>query len=159
MLFGSFPMIAQVMPELRRIPGDIDIQLLVGEQKAISLTNELIVELKNIDKTLRINPKKFTIIETNKNGDWERAVDIHYTGEPPEDVLSPLAPLEIGGEGREEFKAKDALDSYIISKTLLESAKRDKSKKHDIKRWGDLIKRYMELWKDQIDFEKLEVKF
>lgn len=158
MLFGSFPAMAQVMPELQRIPGDIDIQLKVGREVALRITNELFAKLEKIDRTLRINPTKLTIIETNKNGEWERAVDIHYAGEPPEDILSPLSPLEIGGKGREEFKAKDALDVYIVSKTLLESAKRDKTTKHDIKRWEGLIKRYVELWQDQIDFGKLEVK-
>lgn len=158
MLFGSFAIVLQAMPELRRIPGDIDVQLRVGKQEAIRIVNELFARLEKIDKTLRINPDKPAIIETNKNGKWERAVDIHYFGEPPEDVLSPGARLSMGGIGREEFKAKDALDGYIISKTLLESAKRYNTDESIIGQWGKLLKRYVELWEDEIDFAKLEVK-
>jgi len=158
MLFGSFATMLQAMPELRRIPGDIDVQLRVGKQEAILIVNELFARLEKIDKTLRINPEKPTIIETNKNGQWERAVDIHYAGEPPEDVLSPGAPLSMRDIGREEFKAKDALDFYIISKTLLESAKKYEAKESLVRKWQKLLKRYVELWKDEIDFDKLEVK-
>jgi hypothetical protein len=157
-LFGSFATMLQAMPELRRIPGDIDVQLKVGKQEAILIVNELFARLEKIDKTLRINPDKPAIIETNKNGKWERAVDIHYAGEPPEDGLSPLSPIIFGDERRREYKAKDALDFYIISKTLLESAKKYDEDKSIIGRWGKLLKRYIELWEDEIDFDKLEVK-
>jgi hypothetical protein len=157
-LFGSFSLMAQVMPELRRIPGDIDIQLRVGKQEAIRIVNELFARLEKLDKTLRINPEKPAIIETNKNGKWERAVDIHYMGEPPEDVLSPLAPLNFKKERTQEQKLMDALDVYIVSKTLLESAKRYNADESIIGQWGKLLKRYVELWEDEIDFDKLEVK-
>jgi len=164
-LFGSFASMLQAMPELRRIPGDIDIQLTVGKQEAILIVNELFTKLEKIDKTLRINPEKPTIIETNKNGKWERAVDIHYEGETPEDGLSPLAPLPLAGLGfkfekerTHEQKLIDALDFYITSKTLLESAKRYNEDKSIIEQWERLLKRYVELWEDEIDFDKLEVK-
>lgn len=175
MFFGSFANMMQVMPELRRIPGDMDIQLGVGEQEAVIIVDELFAKLERIDKTLRIDPKKPTIIETNKNGRWERAVDIHYAGEPPEDGLSPKAPIPffekvyaVGESGTirplelpertREQKLTDALDFYIMSKTSLESAKLYNESKSIIERWGSLLKRYVELWEDEIDFDKLEVK-
>jgi len=157
-LFGSFATMAQVMPELRRIPGDIDIQLRVDKQEAIRIVKELFARLEKIDKTLRINPEKPAIIETNKNGKWERAVDIHYAGEPPEDSLSPLSPIVFGDERRREYRAKDALDVYIISKTLLESAKKYNEDESIIGQWEKLLKRYVELWEDEVDFDKLEVR-
>jgi hypothetical protein len=159
MIFGSFGIMVQAMPELRRIPGDIDIQLRkVGKQEAIRFANELFARLEKIDKTLRINPDKPAIIETNKNGKWERAVDIHYAGEPPEDILSPLAPLNFQKERTQEQKLIDALDTYILSKTLLESAKKYNEDESIIGQWVKLLKRYVELWEDEIDFDKLEVK-
>ncbi len=158
MFFGSFANVMQTMPELRRIPGDIDIQLSVGKQEAILIVSELFAKLERIDKTLRIDPKKPTIIETNKNGRWERAVDIHYAEEPPEDVLSPLAPIPFAKERTKEQKLTDTLDFYVMSKTFLESAKRYNEDKSIIERWENLLKRYVELWEDEIDFDKLEVK-
>jgi len=65
-VFGSFSTMLQVMPELRRIPGDIDIQLRVGKQEAVHIVIELFAKLEKFDKTLRIHPEKPTIIETNK---------------------------------------------------------------------------------------------
>jgi hypothetical protein len=167
MFFGSFTAMMQVMPKLRRIPGDIDIQLIVGKQEAIRIVGDLFAKLKRIDSTLRINPEKPTIIETNKNGRWERAVDFHYAGEPPEDVLSPLAPIpssfpsaSIPSQKRrtEEQRLIDALDFYLISKTLLESAKMYNESKSIVEQWERLLRRYVELFEEEIDFDKLEVK-
>jgi len=175
MFFGSFATMMQAMPELRRIPGDIDIQLSVGKQEAELIVSELFARLEKIDKTLRIDPKKPTIIETSKNGRWERAVDSHYAGEPPEDGLSPKAPIPFfqkaytigeGGtikplelpERTREQKLIDTLDCYIISKTSLESARLHNESKTIIEQWETLLKRYVELWEDEIDFDKLEVR-
>jgi hypothetical protein len=158
MFFGSFADMMQVMPKLRRIPGDIDIQLIVGKQEAIRIVNELFAKLKRIDGTLRIDPEKPTIIETNKNGRWERAVDIHYAGEPPEDALSPLAPIPFEKRRTEEQRLTDSLDFYLISRTLLESVKIYNESKSIVEQWERLLKRYVELFEDEIDFNKLEVK-
>lgn len=161
-VFGSFSTMLQVMPELRRIPGDIDIQLRVGKQEAVHIVIELFAKLEKFDKTLRIHPEKPTIIETNKNGKWERAVDICYAGELPEDVLSPFAPTDFNfittHERTREQKLIDVLDSYIISKNLFESAKRFNTDKFTLILWNKLLKRFVELWEDEVDFNKLEVK-
>ena len=99
---------------------------------------------------------------SNKNGKWERAVDICYAGELPEDVLSPFAPTDFNfiktHERTREKKLIDVLDSYIISKNLFESAKRFNADKLTLNLWSKLLKRYVELWEDEVDFNKLEVK-
>ena len=175
MFFGSFAIMMQTMPELRRIPGDIDVQLSVGKQEAELIISELFAKLERIDRTLRIDPKKPTIIETNKNGRWERAVDSHYAGELPEDGLSPKAPIsffqkayKVGENGTirplelsqrtGERNLTDALDCYIMSRTSLESAKLHDGDETVMGQWEALLKRYVELWGDEIDFDKLEVK-
>jgi hypothetical protein len=157
MVFGSFSSMMQVMPELRRVPRDIDIQLSVGRQEAILIVSELFARLERIDKTLRVDPQKPTIIETNKNGRWERAVDIHYAGEPPEDALSPHGP-PFEKERTKDQRLTDALDFYIFSKSCLVSAKMCNESNSIIERWESLLRRYVELCEDEIDFRKLEVK-
>lgn len=158
MFFGSFAAMISTMPELRRLPGDIDVQLTTGKEETILIVRELHARLKEIDKTLRVDPNKPTIIETDKNGRWERAVDIHYAGEPPEDVLSPLAPIPFGKQRTREQRLTDALDFYTMSKTLLESAKIYNESRSVIERWEGLLRRYVELFEDEIDFERLEVR-
>lgn len=163
MFFGSFTTMMQVKPELRRIPGDIDVQLSVGEEEAKLIVGELYVKLQERDKTLRINPEKPTIIETNKNGKWERALDIHYAGEPPEDSLSPMAALGGAFQSFEKDRTYeqhliDALDIYIISRTLLESARLQGEGEATTEQWEKLLKRYVELHEDEIDFDRLELR-
>ena len=159
MIFGSFGAMAQLMPRLRTLPGDIDVQLTLGKNDAIAFTNKLFLELKKFDDSLRINTSNPLIIETNKNGSWERAVDFHASDEPPEDIMSPLASLSMGNKNREHFRAKDALGFYRSQMTLFESARKLKSKDQEtLSRAERLIDRFEELWGDEIDFEKLEVR-
>lgn len=154
-LFGSFPLMSQLMPQFRRIPGDIDIQLNAGEEKAKNFAEDLMKRLKIVGEDVRINPKKPAIIDSFKNGKWERAVDIHYYGEPPEDVLSPVAPLWY--KGRKEHRLIDAMDYYAIQKTLIESAKKDPSKKEIVEEGEMLLEKWKELWSNEIDFGNMTI--
>jgi len=164
MLYGSFPLMAQVLPEFRRIPGDIDIQLNVGEEGAKKLSLNLVKKLKEVGEKVRINPEKPVIIDSFKNGKWERAVDIHHAEEEPEDMLSPLFPIEnlsnppISCMRTREQALQDALDGYAANKTLIELAKKIPSRKADAKKAEKLLERYKELFVEDIDFDKMKIK-
>ncbi len=161
MLYGSFPLMSQLLPELKRTPKDIDIQLKVGRVEAEKFSNTLFIQLKNIGEPVRLNPKNPVLIESNKTGKWERAVDIHHLEEEPEDSLSPLYPLNLAVAAPSRGRAQaliDALDTYRIWKTCVELAKNNKQNVSKIKIAEELINEYKKCFSDVIDFDKLEIK-
>lgn len=161
-LYGSFPLMMSILPALKRIPGDIDIQLWTSKMEAEKFSRELFHLIKNAGEEVRLSPQNPIIIESRKTGRWERAVDIHHTEESPEDNLSPLYPLDSGtGEGGRREKRKliiDFLDVFRMMKTCIELAKQNNIDMAKINEAESLIIEWKNLFSEFIDFERLEIK-
>lgn len=106
MLYGSYatkPQLAKTFEYSKagksalRTPGDIDIQLTTGEAGAIKFASELTTKLKATGADVRVSPEKPTLIEANVGGGkYAHAVDIHFRGEKPVDVLTPTRDVAWG---------------------------------------------------------------
>jgi len=163
-LFGSFPLMASILPAFKRKPGDIDIQLWTSKIVAEKFSRDLFYLLKNGGEVVRLSPENPVIIESRKTGRWERAVDIHHKEEAPEDCLSPLyslgsdapAPFEDGGRDKGQALI-DALDTFRIMKTSAELAKQNNIEMTKINEVEILINQWKDLFSEFIDFEKLEI--
>jgi hypothetical protein len=161
-LYGSFPLMANLLPAFRRTPGDIDIQLMTGKHHAEDFSKELLTRLKNIGEKVRLSPQNPVIIESFKTGKWERAVDIHHKEEAPEDILSPLSSmnLPIGkSSGRTRVQSLvDALDFFRIMSSTVEQAKQNHLDERKIAEAQSLMAEWKDIFSEDIDFEKLEIK-
>lgn len=147
LIFGDFSRMAQIMPELRRNPRDIDFRLDVDEEEAKRIAQDLMKKLRDIGEKVRINPEKPAIIESFKEGKWQRAVGIHHIGEQVD-----ISGLPIREEQRMPTEA--AIDTYAMIKTSIESAKKDPSKKEIVKEGEVLFEKWKSLWSDEIDFDE-----
>lgn len=178
LIFGSFSVNMKVMPELRRIPRDIEFRLNVDEEEAKRIAQDLMKILRDIGEKVRINPGEPAVIESFKEGKWQRAVGIHHMGEP----------VDISGLPVTRFvntPTEAAIDSYALIKTLIESAKKAKyfsratggytvkvidgyrimdenqiqfAWEPSIINGEKLLERWKSLWSDEIDFEKMMPK-
>lgn len=103
-LYGSFSTKAQLVKDIEyslptgesalRIPGDIDIQLKVGEVKATQFASDLTKKIKATGVDVRVSAEKPTLIEANVGeGRYVHAVDIHFKGEVG-DVQGPVGPID-----------------------------------------------------------------
>lgn len=162
-LYGSFSLMAGVLPALKRMPGDIDIQLWSGRYEAEIFSRDLFYLLKNAGEDVRLSPENIVIIESRKSGRWERAVDIHHTEEAPEDNLSPLYQLNSTnvevGKREEEKLLIDFLDVFRIMKTSIELAKQNNLEASKINEAEGLLIELKNMYSEFIDFEKLEIKY
>ena len=75
LVYGSFGA-RQQMPK-SRVPGDIDLQLGVGQQEAIVKTQQLAKRLQAVGEKVRVSKKTPTLIEAVKGKEIHHAVDIH----------------------------------------------------------------------------------
>jgi hypothetical protein len=106
MLYGSYATKPQLSKSFEyskagksalRTPGDIDIQLTTGEQGAIKFAGELTSKLRASGADVRVSPEKPTLIEANVGGGkYAHAVDIHFMGEKPVDILTPTRDVAWG---------------------------------------------------------------
>lgn len=106
MLYGSYvtkPQLAKTFEYVKdgksalRTPADIDIQLTTGESGAVKFTAELAAKLKQSGADVRVSQEKPTLIEANVGeGKYAHAVDIHYSGEVPTNVVTPTRDVAWG---------------------------------------------------------------
>jgi hypothetical protein len=103
-LYGSFATKPQVSKEFEYIletetgsisalrePGDIDIQLKVGQEGAVKFTKDLAARLQDAGEDVRVSPERAILIETRVDLDkYAHAVDIHFKGEEA-DLMNPMS--------------------------------------------------------------------
>ncbi len=157
MLYGSFPLMAQLHPKYNRVPGDIDIQLKVGKRDAEIFSDKLFQLLRESGENIRKNPNNPIIIDSFVDGEWKRAVDIHHTEEEPEDSLSPLYPVEhaLNNPFRDRKKVlNDVIDTYCIMSTAVEIGKTSDVDEEKIKKAEELIRKWKKLYGEWVDFDK-----
>jgi len=79
-VYGSFATEGQVPKGVRRVPGDMDLQLTAATQaEAVLNTQSLLRALKAKGEPVRISSKSPTLIESYTKGEWHHAVDLHFT--------------------------------------------------------------------------------
>ncbi len=76
--YGSFTARPQMAPEFQRVSGDIDIQLIVGEEASIKFSKSLVSKLRKVGNKARLSKEHPTLIEVyGKDKKWHHAVDVH----------------------------------------------------------------------------------
>lgn len=78
--YGSYTANPQIMPELQRQSGDIDITLKLGEKQSESFAQDAAQTFRIAGDKVRISKEKPTLVESFKNQEWHHLLDIHYPG-------------------------------------------------------------------------------